>query len=222
VEKPGTGELLPLFLTVMDRSDDPIGRVRAGNEWVVAARLADAVFFWQKDRGQKLSGKVAALDGIAFHQKLGSYGQKRSRLVALCAAMAEWVKLDVASAKELDTAAFLAKADLSSEMVREFTTLQGVIGGVYAREEGLPAPSGPRSTTSIVRQAPRTPCRASSRDDSSPSPTGSTPWWVSSPRHGPDRQQGPVRLRRARSVPYGSCWIRHADRSLRARAASAR
>ena len=136
----GSSALLPLFLTVMDRPDDPKGLVRAGNEWVVAARLADAAFFWRKDRGEKLSEKVKALDGIAFHQKLGSYGEKRERLVGLCAALSDWLKLDEVAKKSLEQAAFLAKADLSTEMVREFTSLQGVMGGVYAREEGAPTP----------------------------------------------------------------------------------
>jgi glycyl-tRNA synthetase beta chain len=132
------GRLAPIFLTVMDRPDDPAGRVRAGNEWVVAARLADASFFWRKDREQRLEERIAALDGIAFHPKLGSHGAKRGRLVALAAALADGTGLDEAERRALEGAAALAKCDLATEMVREFTSLQGVMGGVYARAEGLP------------------------------------------------------------------------------------
>jgi len=127
------GRLLPLFLTVMDRPDDPAGRVRAGNEWVVAARLADARFFWEKDRSTRLEDRIPALDELGFHQKLGSYGAKRSRLIALAEAVAP-----KDSREGLATAASLAKSDLTTDMVREFTSLQGVMGGIYAREEGRP------------------------------------------------------------------------------------
>ena len=132
------GEMLPVFLTVMDRADDPIGRVRAGNEWVVAARLADARFFWIKDHAVPLAERVPALADLGFHQQLGTYAGKRDRLISLCAAVARWLNFDPEETRALDTAASLAKADLTTEMVREFTSLQGVMGGVYAREEGQP------------------------------------------------------------------------------------
>jgi glycyl-tRNA synthetase beta chain len=130
------GRLLPHFLTVMDRPDDPAGRVRAGNEWVVAARLADARFFWEKDRATPLQSRIADLDGLGFHQKLGSYGEKRRRLIALCRFVAEKLLLPAEQLDALVEAASLAKADLTTDMVREFTSLQGVMGGIYAREEG--------------------------------------------------------------------------------------
>jgi len=132
------GALLPIFLTVMDRPDDPAGRVRAGNEWVVAARLADARFFWSKDRATPLEKRVDELEGLGFHRDLGSYGGRRSRTLALCSAIGKWAELSNEELGHLDTAAGLAKTDLVTEMVREFTSLQGVMGGVYAREEGLP------------------------------------------------------------------------------------
>jgi len=134
VEKDGA--LLPLFLTVMDRPDDPKGRVRAGNEWVVAARLADAVFFWDKDRKVRLEERKAALDGLAFHRDLGSYSEKGTRLVALASELAAQAGLEADESKALLRAASLAKFDLVTEMVREFTDLQGVMGGIYAREQG--------------------------------------------------------------------------------------
>lgn len=132
------GRLLPLFLTVMDRADDPAGRVRAGNEWVVAARLADARFFWEKDRATPLADRLPALAGLGFHQKLGSYAAKRERLLELAGWLAERLALEPAEAEALALAASLAKSDLTTDMVREFTALQGVMGGIYAREEGQP------------------------------------------------------------------------------------
>jgi glycyl-tRNA synthetase beta chain len=135
VERPD-GRLAPLFLTVMDRPDDPAGRVRAGNEWVVAARLADAAFFWQKDRSAPLEAGVGRLEGLAFHEKLGHYGSKRSRLDAMTSHWAKWTKLGEEDTRQVCRAVQLLKVDLTSEMVREFTSLQGVMGGIYAREDG--------------------------------------------------------------------------------------
>lgn len=133
VEKDGA--MLPLFLTVMDRPDDPIGRVRAGNEWVVAARLADARFFWDEDRKSPLAERFEELAHLTFHDKLGSYQDKAIRLAALarhiCAA-AGWAEEEGAAAE----AARLLKTDLLTNMVKEFTSLQGIMGGIYAREQG--------------------------------------------------------------------------------------
>lgn len=129
--------LAPVFLTVMDRADDPAGRVRAGNEWVVAARLADARFFWEKDRSRPLAGRVEALASLTFHARLGSYADKAARVTALARALAEATGAG-AAAGEVERAAALAKADLTTEMVREFTSLQGVMGGIYARADGEP------------------------------------------------------------------------------------
>src|SRR4029078_3003196 len=137
VEKDGA--MLPLFLTVMDRPDDPIGRVRAGNEWVVAARLADARFFWDEDRKAPLAERFEELAHLTFHEKLGSYQDKAIRLAALarhvCAA-AGW-SAEEASAAE---AARLLKTDLLTNMVKEFTSLQGIMGGIYAREQAHAEP----------------------------------------------------------------------------------
>ncbi len=133
----GDGRLLPVFLTVMDRPDDPAGRVRAGNEWVVAARLADARFFYGEDRKLALSERATRLEHLTFHERLGSYAAKSERLVALAERICEalgWQQ-ELAAAHE---AARLLKVDLATEMVKEFTSLQGVMGGIYAREEDYP------------------------------------------------------------------------------------
>ena len=129
------GELLPKFLTVMDRADDPAGRVRAGNEWVVAARLEDARFFYQEDRKAPLAERLIELEQLSFHAKLGSYADKTERLVQLGEVICESLgRADLVS--DVQTAARLLKIDLVTEMVKEFTSLQGVMGGVYAREDG--------------------------------------------------------------------------------------
>jgi glycyl-tRNA synthetase beta chain len=132
-------ELLPVFFTVMDRADDPTGRVRSGNEWVVAARLADARFFYSEDRKSKLAERLPRLDQLAFHEKLGSYGEKCGRLARLadhlCVALG-WESERAAA----QAACALLKLDLTTEMVKEFTSLQGIMGGIYAREDGAEEP----------------------------------------------------------------------------------
>jgi glycyl-tRNA synthetase beta chain len=132
VEKDG--RLMPVFLTVMDRPDDPAGRVRAGNEWVVAARLADAKFFFEKDRQTKLAERGRMLASLTFQERLGSYAEKTERLVALSRTFAGAAGVDAARA---EPAARLLKVDLTTDMVKEFTSLQGQVGGIYARAEGM-------------------------------------------------------------------------------------
>jgi glycyl-tRNA synthetase beta chain len=133
----GDGKLLPYFLTVMDRPDDPIGRARSGNEWVVAARLADARFFYGEDRKLPLAERAEQLQRLNFHEKLGSYAAKTERIVALAAAICDQLGWGAEKPQAVD-AARLLKVDLTTEMVKEFTSLQGIMGGIYAREEGLP------------------------------------------------------------------------------------
>ncbi|MEM9293152.1 MAG: glycine--tRNA ligase subunit beta [Acidobacteriota bacterium] len=130
------GDLLPVFLTVMDRPDDPIGRVCSGNEWVVAARLEDARFFYREDRKQALSDR--ALDRLTFHVQLGSYADKVARVETLAAALGrrlQWGDDEISAAA---AAARSLKADLVTEMVGEFASLQGLVGGIYLREDGAP------------------------------------------------------------------------------------
>ncbi|HEY0514368.1 MAG TPA: glycine--tRNA ligase subunit beta [Thermoanaerobaculia bacterium] len=133
----GNGRLLPHFLTVMDRPDDPAGRARSGNEWVVAARLADARFFYGEDRKLPLAERAGQLARLAFHERLGSYAAKTERLVALSAAICDQLGWGAEKPRAVD-AARLLKVDLATEMVKEFTSLQGIMGGIYAREEGAP------------------------------------------------------------------------------------
>jgi len=134
----GSKRLKPAFLTVMDRPDDADGRVQAGNEWVVEARLADGRFFYEEDRKKPLSGHATGLANLTFHVKLGSYADKTRRIRQLVQVLCDelgWAK-DKASA---EAATELLKADLTTEMVKEFTSLQGVVGGIYAKADGAPA-----------------------------------------------------------------------------------
>jgi glycyl-tRNA synthetase beta chain len=131
------GELLPCFLTVMDRADDPEGRVQAGNEWVVEARLDDARFFYGEDRKTSLADRRGDLEHLVFHVKLGTYAEKTERLVKLTRALCEVLGWDAELEDALDAAGLL-KVDLTTEMVKEFTSLQGIMGGVYARQDGKP------------------------------------------------------------------------------------
>lgn len=134
----GNGGLLPYFLTVMDRPDDPVGRARSGNEWVVAARLADARFFYGEDRKAGLAHRAEQLQRLNFQEKLGSYATKTERIVALSAALCDQLGWGGAEKLQAVEAARLLKVDLATEMVKEFTSLQGIMGGIYAREEGHP------------------------------------------------------------------------------------
>ena len=105
----------------------------AGNERVLRARFSDARHFWDLDRRTRLADRVAALDGVTFHAKLGSQGDRVERIVALARRIAPHVGAEPDLAGR---AALLAKADLTTGMVGEFPELQGVMGGYYARHDG--------------------------------------------------------------------------------------
>jgi tetrameric-type glycyl-tRNA synthetase beta subunit len=133
----GTDGLLPYFIAVMDNAADRRGFIAKGSEWVLNARLADARFFFREDSRETLESRLSQLERLNFQERLGSYAAKTLRLEELSAAIAEGVgRHDLVS--DVRTAAKLAKADLTSRMVREFTDLQGVMGGIYARAEGFP------------------------------------------------------------------------------------
>ena len=135
----GDGKLLPVFLAVLNRQGDPDGTIRRGNEWVLRARLADARFFWQEDRKRTLESRSGDLERVIFQEKLGSYHEKVARVESLARTLGEWLELPGPVVKAACRAAQLAKCDLPTEMVGEFPELQGVIGGIYAAEDGEPA-----------------------------------------------------------------------------------
>jgi glycyl-tRNA synthetase beta chain len=123
------------FLAVADQISDAEGNAASGNSFVTNARFADARFFHQTDRKRSLESRRADLEHLQFHEKLGNYAKKSRRIEGLAAAMAREGGLDPDTAVR---AARIAKCDLVTEMVKEFTDLQGRIGGIYAREEGEP------------------------------------------------------------------------------------
>lgn len=132
------GTLQPKFIAVTNVKLRNMRVVREGNERVLAARLADAKFFFDEDRKIKLTDRVEKLKQVTFHQKLGSLHLKTSRIMKL----AEQLARDLRGSNELvdncRRAAELSKADLLTGMVGEFPTLQGVMGGEYARHDGEP------------------------------------------------------------------------------------
>jgi glycyl-tRNA synthetase beta chain len=135
------GELAPHFLAVINLPKDPKGLVRAGHERVLRARFADAQFFWQTDQKTKLAEHLPKLAAVTYESRLGSYADKVERMRALARWLAgQWFSGGVSHADVAgsDRAAELAKCDLVTEMVREFTELQGIVGGLYARAQGEP------------------------------------------------------------------------------------
>lgn len=129
VEAPD-GSLAPQFVAVTNTDGDPDGLIRQGNERVLKARFNDARFFWDTDMKKPLVERVPDLAHITFQAKLGSYFEKTERILALVR--------ELGGGADAERAAFLAKVDLTTELVKEFTELQGVVGGLYARAQGEP------------------------------------------------------------------------------------
>ncbi|MBV9493448.1 MAG: glycine--tRNA ligase subunit beta, partial [Acidobacteria bacterium] len=128
--RDAAGRLTSSFLAVMDNDGDPDGNAAYGNSFVTNARFADAQFFYETDRRKKLEERLEQLEHLQFQEKLGDYRKKTERIEKIVAALG-------GDADAL-LAARLCKSDLVTEMVKEFTDLQGKVGGIYAREEGLP------------------------------------------------------------------------------------
>lgn len=133
------GKLKSAFLAVINVEPERPEIIARNAERVLAARLRDARFFWDEDRKTPLESRVDRLGTILFHKKLGTYREKADRVASL----SRWLAKEAFGQSEevADQAARagrLAKADLATDMVRELTELQGTMGGIYAREEGLP------------------------------------------------------------------------------------
>ncbi len=124
------GKLAPQFVAVMNIDSDPEGFVRSGNERVLRARFNDARFFWETDQKKRLADRKADLEHVTFQAKLGSYLAKTERTMVLAK--------DLGGDAHAIRAAELLKCDLTTELVKEFTELQGVVGGLYARAQGEP------------------------------------------------------------------------------------
>ncbi len=127
------GALLPAFVTVSNIASADPETVRAGNERVIAPRLADAEFFWQQDRRQPLEGRREGLRAMVFQRDLGSLHDRSARIARLATYLANGLGADTGAAER---AGELAKCDLLTEMVGEFPELQGLMGGYYAAADG--------------------------------------------------------------------------------------
>ncbi len=130
------GKLTNQFLVVSNISPADASAVIGGNERVVRPRLADAKFFFDQDRKKTLESRVAGLDKVVYHNKLGTQGERTQRVRTIARAIGQQLGGD-ALAEAADTAARLAKTDLLTDMVGEFPELQGIMGGYYARHDGL-------------------------------------------------------------------------------------
>jgi len=134
--KTADGKLKPAFIVISNRGPTSSDVVREGNERVLTARLADARFFWDEDRRTPLLDKASELSQVLFQKGLGSYLGKAKRLAALSAFIARNMGLSEQAVADVQRAARLCKADLVTQMVGEFPSLQGVMGGIYAVEAG--------------------------------------------------------------------------------------
>ncbi len=129
------GRLTNSFLAVLDNEGDPEGNAAYGNGFVTNARFADAKFFYETDRRKTLEERVPMLSHLQFHERLGDYLAKTKRIEKIAAGICKEIGVE---SNDAEIAARLCKSDLVTEMVKEFTDLQGQIGGIYAREEGKP------------------------------------------------------------------------------------
>jgi len=134
------GKLAPHFLAVLNTEGDPDGLIRHGNERVLRARFNDARFFWDTDQKTSLVNRVEMLKAVTFQKDLGSYAAKAERTGTLSEKLRSMLgkaglKVDANAVRQ---ASQLAKTDLTTELVKEFTELQGVVGGLYAKAQGLP------------------------------------------------------------------------------------
>jgi glycyl-tRNA synthetase beta chain len=130
------GKLTHQFLVVSNISPADASAVIGGNERVVRPRLADAKFFFDQDRKKTLASRVEGLNKVVYHNKLGTQGERMTRVRGIAKALGQALGGDVL-AQAADTAAQLAKTDLLTDMVGEFPELQGIMGGYYARHDGL-------------------------------------------------------------------------------------
>ena len=146
------GKLAPHFLAVLNTQADAEGAaiIRHGNARVLRARFKDARFFWDMDQKTPLAERMESLKNVTFQKELGSYYWKTEQNLAVANALASRLKsVDFPFSEEaLFKAVELAKTDLTAELVKEFTELQGVIGGLYARAQGL----GERVALAIYEQ----------------------------------------------------------------------
>jgi glycyl-tRNA synthetase beta chain len=134
-----SGKLAPHFLAVLNTDGDRDGTIQHGNERVLRARFNDARFFWRTDQKRSLRDRLELLRHVTFQKDLGSYYDKTIRVQRLASWLSEIVKQAGTAIRPgiVHKAACLAKTDLTTELVKEFTELQGIVGGLYARVQVL-------------------------------------------------------------------------------------
>ena len=130
------GKLLPYFISVRNGGEEFLEIVREGNEKVLDPRLEDARFFYDEDISKSLEDYVEDLKRVTFHEKLGSLHQRVERLIQISKKYAQYLSLGKEQMENIHRAAFLSKADLITNMVEEFTELQGTMGRIYAEKSG--------------------------------------------------------------------------------------
>jgi glycyl-tRNA synthetase beta chain len=163
------GKLSPHFLAVLNTASDPDGLIRHGNERVLRARFNDARFFWNADQKISLRQRVEMLKSVTFQKDLGSYFDKTARVQKLSSLISE-VLHDAGVAVRSGVvykAALLCKADLTTDLVKEFTELQGIIGGLYAKVQDLDAHL-PKATAEAIGETIYHHYQPESMDDSVP------------------------------------------------------
>ncbi len=166
------GKLLPHFLAILNTDGDPQGLIRHGNERVLRARFNDARFFWHSDQKHPLRDRLAWLKNVTFQKDLGSYYEKTLRVQRLCSWVCETIKQSGVPVRPgvVHKAACLAKADLTTDLVKEFTELQGIVGALYARVQVLDK-GMPDTTRQLIAQTIYDQYKPQSAEDSSPSTT---------------------------------------------------
>ncbi len=164
-----SGKLLPYFLAILNTDGDPEGIIRHGHERVLRARFNDARFFWQTDQKLSLRERVELLKHVTFQKNLGSYYDKTLRVQRLCSWLSEIIRQSGMTIRPgvVHKAACLAKADLTTELVKEFTELQGIVGGLYTRAQQLD-PDLPESTRLAIADAICDHYKPQSMEDSVP------------------------------------------------------
>lgn len=137
IREKASDKLMPRFLAVLEGKPKNPAHVMSNYDRIIEARFTDARFFYREDTKTKLEAKVPELAKVAFHEKLGTVAERTHHLGALMRSISQQAGMQVEEA-DCETAARLCKADLVTQMVREFPSLQGTIGGHYARHDGEP------------------------------------------------------------------------------------
>jgi glycyl-tRNA synthetase beta chain len=163
------GKLLPHFLAVLNTDGDVEGLIRHGNERVLRARFNDARFFWQADQKHPLRERISWLRKVTFQKDLGNYYEKTLRVQRLCSWVCEGLRQSGVQVRPgvVHKAACLAKTDLTAELVKEFTELQGVVGGLYAGVQVLDRDM-PDATRQLIAQTIYDQYKPESAEDSVP------------------------------------------------------